>query len=721
MAGGPRMSRATCKSRRGKERMVLGMPELTMSPKDRATPHRKHDSIERNHQDDARRDEPHGQQAQRAGTKAQGPAQAAAKAQRERADGRSAEDGRAAAVRKELAMTVLAGVLFIAGLVAQHALRHSVYRIVEYPIFLSGYVLVGTKVVRSAVRNLVRGEFLDETFLMTVATIGAIVIHQLPEAVAVMLFYAVGELLQDAALDRSRRAIGALLDIRPDVARLKTGDEARLVRPEEVEVGQVVMVWPGERIPLDGDVVAGSSFVDASALTGEPTPISVGPGKEVLAGMVNQDGTLEVRVRRRAAESAVSRILSLVENAAVRKSPTERFITKFARYYTPAITLAALGVALVPPLVLPGATFGTWAYRALVLLVISCPCALVISIPLGYFGGIGSASRHGILVKGANYLDALASLHTVAFDKTGTLTKGVFRVTEVSVRNGYSRDELLEVAAMAEANSAHPIAKSILEAYGKPVQTHLVRDYREISGHGVQASVDGREILAGNDRLMHMENIDHDSCDLEGTAVYVAVNRVFAGYIVISDELRPDAALAVAGLRELGVKKTVMLTGDDESTARAVAKLTGVDAYFSELLPEEKVARLEEISLEATRPRRQKLAFVGDGINDAPVIARADVGIAMGGLGRDAAVEAADVVIMNDEPSKLVVAVRIARGTRAVVLQNIAFALSVKTAFVLLGVVGVATMWEAVFADVGVALIAILNATRLLGRDFTVR
>ncbi|MGE5592649.1 MAG: heavy metal translocating P-type ATPase [Betaproteobacteria bacterium] len=624
----------------------------------------------------------------------------------------------AGGVRGQLAMTVLAGLLFLIGLMAEQALHRSVYRLIEYPVFLSAYLLVGGKVVRSAVRNLVRGELFDETFLMTVATIGAVLVHQLPEAVAVMLFYAVGELFQDAAVDRSRRAIGALLNIRPDVAHLRACSDVKTVRPEDVKVGQVVMVRPGERIPLDGDVIAGSSFVDTSALTGEPTPVSVGPGKEVLAGMVNQGGALEVRVRRRAAESAVSRILNLVENAASRKSPTERFITRFARYYTPVVTLAALGVALVPPLVLPGATFGTWAYRALVLLVISCPCALVISIPLGYFGGIGSASRHGILVKGANYLDALASLHTVAFDKTGTLTKGVFRVTEVSVRNGYSRDELLELAAFAEANSAHPIAKSILEAYGRPVQAGIVRDYQEISGYGVRAFVDGKEIIAGNDRLMHTENIDHDSCDLEGTAVYVAVNRVFAGYIVISDELKPDAARVVAGLKKLGIRKTVMLTGDDETTAKAVAELTRMDAYFSELLPEEKVAKLEEISFATTGPRRRKLAFVGDGINDAPVIARADVGIAMGGLGRDAAVEAADVVIMNDELSKLVAVVRIARSTRAVVLENIAFALGMKAAFILLGVMGVATMWEAVFADAGVALIAILNATRLLGRDF---
>ncbi len=638
--------------------------------------------------------------------------------ERERGAGELKHGEGRGAFRRQLAMIVAAGTLFIVGLVAGQVIHHTLYRLIEYPIFVSAYLLVGGKVVRAAVRNLVRGEVFDETFLMTVATLGAILIHQLPEAVAVMLFYAMGELFQDAAVGRSRRAIGALLDIRPDVANLRTDETVETVRPEDVEVGRIVLVRPGERIPLDGEVVEGSSFVDTSVLTGEPTPRRVRPGEKVLAGMVNQQGTLDVRVDRRAAESSVSRILNLVENAAARKAPTEQFITRFARYYTPAVTLAALAIALVPPLVVPGATFASWIYRALVLLVISCPCALVISIPLGYFGGIGGASRHGILVKGANFLDALTSLHTVVFDKTGTLTRGVFRVTETSVRNGFSRDELIELAALAETNSAHPIARSILEAYARPVRPGLIRDYQEVSGHGVKAFVHGREIVAGNDRLMHWENIDHDSCDLEGTVVYVAVNRVFAGYIVISDEVRPDAAEAVAGLRRLGVRRMIMLTGDDEAAAKAVAGRTGMDAYFAELLPEEKVAKLEEISCAVTRRDRRKLAFVGDGINDAPVIARADVGIAMGGLGRDAAIEAADVVLMDDMPSRLVTAVRVARGTRAVVVQNIALALGVKGAFILLGAVGVATMWEAVFADVGVALLAVLNSTRALRPSF---
>ncbi|MDI7246164.1 MAG: heavy metal translocating P-type ATPase [Bacillota bacterium] len=635
-------------------------------------------------------------------------------AQRAAQEAGEREDG----IRRQLGATVASGALLIIGLVTEQALHHSVYRLIEYPVFLAAYLLVGARVVRTAVRNLVRGEVFDETFLMTVATLGAILIHQLPEAVAVMLFYAVGEILQDGAVGRSRRAIGALLDIRPDVANVRVGEKVEAVRPEDVEIGQIVLVRPGERIPLDGEVIEGTSFVGTSALTGEPTPRRVRPGEKVLAGMVNQGGALDVRVERKSAESAVSRILNLVENAAARKAPTEQFITRFARYYTPAVTLAALGVAVVPPLIVPGATFATWVHRALVLLVVSCPCALVISVPLGYFGGIGGASRHGILVKGANFLDALTSLHTVVFDKTGTLTKGVFRVTGTQVRNGYSREDLLELAAVAETNSAHPIAKSILEAYGRPVQADLVRDYQEISGHGVKAIVDGKEIIAGNDRLMHRENIDHDSCDLRGTVVYVAVNRVFAGYIIISDEVKPDAAEAIASLKKLGVKQAIMLTGDDEAVAREVAERIGMDSYFAELLPEEKVARLEEIESAMAGRDGRKLAFVGDGINDAPVIARADVGIAMGGLGRDAAIEAADIVLMDDMPSRLVTAVRMARGTRAVVVQNIALALGVKGAFILLGAIGVATMWEAVFADVGVALLATLNSARILRLDF---
>ncbi|HHV63145.1 MAG TPA: cadmium-translocating P-type ATPase [Firmicutes bacterium] len=626
---------------------------------------------------------------------------------------------------------IIASALFIFGIIFERQLHETPYASMEYLVFLAAYLLVGGKIVWTALKNMVQGEIFDENFLMTVATGGAILIHQLAEAAGVMLFFAVGEFFQDMAVKRSRRSISALMDIRPDYANLKSGEEIRRVSPGEVAVGQVIVVNPGERIPLDGVVIQGASFVDTSALTGESVPKKVEAGEKVLSGMVNGSGLLEVKVERCFADSSVSRILDLVERASARKAPTEQVITRFSRLYTPVVTAGAVALAVVPPLVMPGATFKEWIYRALVLLVISCPCALVISIPLGYFGGIGGASRHGILVKGANFLEALTHLHTVVFDKTGTLTKGVFRVSEVATRNGFTREELLRFAALAESHSNHPIAKSIQEAYrgaaGESDETGhgkaetgtnrvqgRVQDYQEIAGHGIKARVDGKVVVAGNDRLMHRENIPHDSCDVEGTVVYVAMDGVFAGYIIISDEIKPDAARAVEGLRRLGVRRIIMLTGDDEGVARMVASRLGMDGYFAELLPEDKVRKLEELESSLARRDGQKLAFVGDGINDAPVITRADVGIAMGGLGSDAAIEAADVVIMEDMPSRLVTAVGVARYTRKIIMENITLALATKGLFIALGAVGVATMWEAVFADVGVALLAILNATRAL-------
>ncbi|NPV53041.1 MAG: cadmium-translocating P-type ATPase [Firmicutes bacterium] len=624
--------------------------------------------------------------------------------------------------RNRVLTVIIAAALFIFGLIFRRRLHETPYASMEYLVFLVAYFLVGGRVVWIALKNLARGEFFDENFLMTIATAGAILIHQLPEAVGVMLFFAVGEFFQDMAINRSRRSISALMDIRPDYANLKVEGEIQRVSPGDVAVGQVIVVKPGERIPLDGVVIQGASFVDTSALTGESVPKKVEAGERVLSGMMNGSGLLEVRIERSFAESSVSRILDLVERASARKAPTEQFITRFSRLYTPVVTAGALALAVVPPLVVPGATFGEWVYRALVLLVISCPCALVVSIPLGYFGGIGGASRQGILVKGANFLEALTHLHTVVFDKTGTLTKGVFRVSEVATRNGFSKEELLRFAALAESHSNHPIAKSIREAYleegsgeasgGQRQQQEV--GYQEIAGHGIKAHVDGRVIVVGNDRLMHRENIPHDSCDVEGTVVYVAIDGVFAGYIVISDEIKPDAARAIQGLRRLGARRIIMLTGDDEGVARMVASKLRMDGYFAELLPEDKVGKLEELESSLARRDGQKLAFVGDGINDAPVITRADVGIAMGGLGSDAAIEAADVVIMEDMPSRLVTAVEIARRTRGIIVQNIALALATKGAFIALGAVGAATMWEAVFADVGVALLAILNATRAL-------
>lgn len=608
-----------------------------------------------------------------------------------------------------------AALLFAFGTLYNRQLHATPHAWAEYAVLITAYFLVGWPVLARAVSNLARRQFFDESFLMTVATLGALAIHELPEAVAVMLFYAVGDYLQDLAVDRSRRSIAALLDIRPDHANLKLGGEVKVVRPEEVPVGAEIIIKPGERVPLDGEVVEGTSFLDTSALTGEAVPRKVEPGEVVLAGMVNGQGLLTVKVTKNFAESAVSRILQLVEEAGTRKAPTERFITVFARYYTPVVVAAALAVALLPPLFLPGATFSEWLYRSLVLLVISCPCALVVSIPLGYFGGIGGASRQGILVKGANFLDALTALHTVAFDKTGTLTQGTFRVTKVVPYSGFTEEDLLAAAAAAEIYSTHPIALSIRQAYGRPVPDDQVHGYREVPGHGVAAEVQGKLVLVGNDRLLHREGILHepDVCHMEGTSVYVAIDGTFAGYLIIADELKEDAAQAVARLKELGVQKVVILTGDEESAARRVAEAVGADGYFAELLPADKVRKVEEL-MAAFSERRQKLAFVGDGINDAPVIARADIGVAMGALGSDAAIEAADVVLMDDSPARLAAALEIARRTRRIVIENIVLALGIKAFFFALGILGLAGIWEAVFADVGVTVLAVLNATRTL-------
>ncbi len=621
------------------------------------------------------------------------------------------------------ASIIISAILLLIGMLLEPKLHGTPYVFMEYAIFITAYLLVGGKVLRAAATNMLHGEIFDEFFLMSVATLGALAIHQLPEAVSVMLFFAVGEYLQDLALDKSRKAIASLVGIRPDTANLKVrnddeGYDIQVVHPDSVDIGDIIIVKPGERIPLDGEVIEGTSFLDTSALTGESVPQRISPGGTALAGMVNQQGIIVIRVEKRSGESSIARIMRLVEDASTRKAPTERFITTFSRYYTPLITFAAVGVAIVPPLMIPGATFSEWIYRALVLLVISCPCALVISIPLGYFGGIGSASRHGILVKGANFLDALTSLHTVVMDKTGTLTKGEFKVSEIETHNGFTKDEVLRLSALAEHNSNHPIAKSILDAYGETPSPKGIQSYSEIPGHGVKAVIDGKEIIVGNDGMMHLENIPHDSCNLEGTVVYVAVDRTFAGYIIISDEMKPDAKKAVEDLKTLGVETTVMLTGDDRSVAVDVANHAGIHVVFANLLPEDKVAKVEELAAGLPKRGRNRLAFVGDGINDAPVIIRADVGVAMGALGSDAAVEAADVVIMDDKPSKLGTAVRIALHTRRIVVENIALALTVKGAFIITGILGMATMWEAVFADVGVALLAILNSTRVLRKRY---
>ena len=627
---------------------------------------------------------------------------------------RKDQDAEDASEKKNILPLWISGVLFVIGFVFNEQLHNTPYSWLEYLVLLTSYFLVGWPVITGALRNLVRGEVFDENFLMTLATAGAIAIHQLPEAAGVMLFYAIGEYFQEKAVNRSRRSIRALLDIQPEYANLKENGTTRQVRPDEVAVGQTIVVKPGERVPLDGEVVAGTSLVDTSALTGESTPRKMEAGATILAGMVNGEGLLTVKVTRPYQDSSVARILHLVEEAGERKAPTEQFITVFARYYTPLVVTAAVLIAVVSPLFIPGATFSTWLYRALVLLVISCPCALVVSIPLGYFGGIGGASRHGILIKGANYLDALGNAHTVVFDKTGTLTKGVFRVTEVRPRNGFTPEEVLTAAAWAEVFSNHPIAHSLREAYGREIPVDLVRDYQEIPAHGISAVVAGKHVLAGNDRLMHREAIDHEDCEVQGTIVYVAIEREYAGYIVIADELRDDAKTAVEDLKALGVQKVFMLTGDDTTVAARVADQLQLDGFQAELLPEDKVTRLEELMAELPNRKQQKLVFVGDGVNDAPVITRADIGVAMGGLGSDAAIEAADVVLMEDAPSKLTRAIEIARRTRRIIRQNIYVALAVKAFFLFLGAFGVATIWEAVFADVGVTLLAVFNASRTL-------
>ncbi|PMB09467.1 heavy metal translocating P-type ATPase [Fischerella thermalis CCMEE 5273] len=614
-------------------------------------------------------------------------------------------------LRAELLPVLLVVALFAVGMIFEEPLHNTPYSLGEYAVFIPAYLLSGWTVLKAAGRNVLRGQVFDENFLMTIATVGAIAIHQLPEAVAVMLFYRVGELFQEYSVGRSRRSIKALLEVRPDTANLKVNGSVKAVSPEAVRVGDIILVKPGEKIPLDGEVLEGNSQVDTSALTGESVPRTVKVGETVLAGMINQTGVLTVGVTKLFGESSIAKILDLVENATSKKAETEKFITRFARYYTPVVVILSLAVALLPPLLIPGATHEEWVYRALILLVISCPCGLVISIPLGYFGGVGGAAKRGILVKGSVFLDALTAVRTVVFDKTGTLTKGVFKVTQIVTKNGFSESELLTLAAKVEAHSSHPVAQSIREAYSQLIDDADVTDYEEIAGHGIRAKVNNQTVLAGNDRLLHRENIDHDTCNVEGTVVHLAVDQRYAGYILIADEIKEDAAQAIRDLKRVGVEQTVMLTGDNKVVAQGVANLLGLDSYVAELLPEGKVEAIEKL---LSLSGKGKVVFVGDGINDAPVIARVDIGMAMGGLGSDAAIETADVVIMTDAPSKVAQAIQVARKTRKIVVQNIVLAMVVKGLFIILGIFGVATLWEAVFADVGVALLAILNATRVL-------
>jgi Cd2+/Zn2+-exporting ATPase len=602
-------------------------------------------------------------------------------------------------------------VLFFAGMYLKLAY------LLDLAIFFVAYLLVGGEVVLRSLKNISKGQVFDENFLMSVATIGAFAIGEYAEGVAVMLFYQVGEAFQRLAVNRSRRSISALMDIRPDFANLKTGGEVRKVSPEEVAIGDHIVVRPGEKIPLDGVVLEGRSALDTSALTGESLPRDVEPGSAVLSGSINKNGLLTVEVSKEFGESTVSKILDLVQNAGSKKAKLENFITKFARYYTPVVVFAALALAFIPPLVLPGARFADWINRALVFLVVSCPCALVVSIPLGFFGGIGGASRNGILVKGSNYLEALANVGTVVFDKTGTLTKGVFNVTKI-VPVDRTEAELLFYAAHAESESNHPIAVSIRRAYGQQPQSERISGYEEIAGCGVRVRVGDDVVLAGNDKLLDDAGVSRGEAFEPGTVVYIAVNEVFAGYIVISDELKPDSKRAVSDLKKIGVAKTVMLTGDNQAVGEKVGKEVGIDVVYAELLPHQKVERLEILEKNKSKG---KVVFVGDGINDAPVLARSDVGVAMGGVGSDAAIEAADVVLMTDEPSKIVNAIRIAKKTRGIVWQNIVFSLGVKGVILVLGALGMATMWEAVFGDVGVTLIAVLNSMRAMKMDAPTR
>ncbi len=631
----------------------------------------------------------------------------------------SSEEEDTGKIKKKL---LIGGILFVLGIFVPKTLF-----IPKLAVFLVSYLVIGGNVLLSAFKNILNGQVFDENFLMAIATIGAFAIGEYPEGVAVMLFYQLGELLQGIAVNNSRKSIVSLMDIRPDYANIKVGEGIKKVSPEKIKVGEIIVVKPGEKVPLDGKIVKGASTFDTSALTGESLPREAKAGDDVLSGFINKNGLIEIQVAKVFSESTVSKILYLMENAGSKKSKTENFITKFAKYYTPAVVITALIVAIFPPLLIQGATFSDWIYRALIFLVVSCPCALVISIPLGFFGGIGGASRHGILIKGTNYLEVLNNLESVVMDKTGTLTKGIFKVTEVNVKNNIKINDfennkteltkplLLKYAAHIEKFSNHPIAQSIVAEYENSVSKvdeNVVKDFEEISGFGIKVNINNHQFLAGNSKLMNLENITFDKKENLGTAIYLAADGKYIGNILISDEVKEDSARAIKGMKENGVKEIVMLTGDNEAIGKNIAEKLGIDKVFTELLPNEKVEKLEEIY--KTKSEKGKVAFVGDGINDAPVLARADLGIAMGGAGSDAAIEAADVVIMNDEPSKIVTAIKIAKKTKEIVWQNITIAFAIKIVVMALGLFGDATMWEAVFADVGVALLAVLNATRVL-------
>ena len=579
-------------------------------------------------------------------------------------------------------------------------------------LFIISYLVVGFEILKKAVRNIFRGKVFDENFLMAVATIGAFAIGEFPEAVAVMLFYQVGELFQSYAVDKSRKSIASLMDIRPDYANIEKDGKIEKVDPDEVKIGDIIIVKTGEKIPLDGVVVDGTSSLDTMALTGESVPRVVKIEDEVLSGCINKDGLLKIKVTKEFGESTVSKILDLVENASSKKSKSENFITKFAKYYTPTVVIIAVLLAFIPPIILKDfSTFSVWLYRALSFLVVSCPCALVISIPLSFFGGIGGASKMGILIKGSNYLEALANTETVVFDKTGTLTEGIFEVQDIYAE-GIEKDELLRIVAHAENYSNHPIAKSVKKAYNKEIDENIIKNPQELSGKGIWANIDEKDILVGNEKLMVEEEIDFKKCDEVGTILYVAIDKKYVGYVLIADKIKQDSSKTIRELKAMNIKETVMLTGDKKEVGEYVAKKLNMDKVYTELLPDGKVEKVEELLKQ--KSEKGKLVFVGDGINDAPVLTIADIGVAMGGLGSDAAIEAADIVIMTDETSKISKAINLSKKTMRIVRENIIFAIFVKIAVLVLTAFGASTMWEAVFADVGVSVIAIINALRML-------
>ncbi|MCL1975120.1 MAG: cadmium-translocating P-type ATPase [Firmicutes bacterium] len=615
--------------------------------------------------------------------------------------------------KKEIWWISAAAIIFICALLCKHLLIFKFSEYFSLLLFLVAYVLSGGRIILGAGKNILKGNVFDENFLMSIATIGAIAIGQYAEAVGVMLFYQVGEFFQELAVNRSKKTINKLLDIRPDYANLQIGEKTLKVSPESVEIGATIIIKPGERIPLDGVVIHGEAMLDTTALTGESIPRRASVADTVLSGCINLNGVLTVQVTQIFGNSTVSKIIDLIENAAAKKAPTENFITKFAKYYTPIVVSLALLIALLPPLLI-GVDWLDCLHRALIFLVISCPCALVISIPLSFFGGIGSASKKGILVKGGNYLEALTNLDIIVFDKTGTLTKGVFAVTSYQPQAGFTAQELLKAAAYAEVFSNHPIALSIIKAYNKPIYQKAIHAYQEIAGRGVRIQVNDTTIIAGNKTFMDEMNVETLEATGLGTKVYIAIDNIYMGYLTISDEIRQDSYFAINALKELGIRKAVMLSGDSIEITEAIGNALNIDEVHGALLPQDKVKQVE--LLKEQKRKNGKVAFVGDGINDAPVLALADIGVAMGGLGSDAAIEAADIVLMTDEPSKLTEAVIVARSTKRIVIQNIVFALSIKTLFLVLGAIGFATMWEAVFADVGVALLAVLNAMRVLGK-----